>query len=446
MNKEEYLRILEEQIRCKAARAQITAEIRDHIEEQEAFYLGEGLAKEEAEAEAVREMGDPVEAGAALDLVHRPRMAWGWILLIAALYGAGFMILNLLQQRFSEVVFVAGDDLQWLLIGLLVMTLVCYVDYSQIGRWAKELTVAGFAVICGGMYLFGEQVNGSMQWIALPILPFTLNVRLLCFLFVPLYAAVVYHYRSKGYPAVGKCILWMLPSLFIAVRIPSLITAVMLFFVYLLILSFAAFQGWFGVSAAKTLATLWGGTALLAAAGVVKLFLSGPTYQSARVRALLHIGEEGYQTRMLRGILEGCRFIGSGEGEKAVKAADGLMAGIDYGLVYIMACYGILAAILVIGFLVCLFLYFMGMSVRQRNRLGSIMGFGCTAAFFIQILFYVLVNTGAVPLGTIYCPFLTYGGTGVLVTNVLLGILLNIYRYQDIPLNVETKTFKIMLE
>ncbi len=75
MKKEEYLRILTDQIRCKAARTQITEEVRDHIEEQEAFYLSEGLGREEAEAEAVREMGDPVEAGTALDLIHRPRMA-----------------------------------------------------------------------------------------------------------------------------------------------------------------------------------------------------------------------------------------------------------------------------------------------------------------------------------------------------------------------------------
>ena len=116
MKKEEYLKILTDQIRCKAARAQITEEVQGHIEEQEALFLSEGLEREEAEAEAVREMGDPVEAGTALDLIHRPRMAWGWILLIAALYAAGYAILNLLQQNFSEVQFVAGDYIKWLLM------------------------------------------------------------------------------------------------------------------------------------------------------------------------------------------------------------------------------------------------------------------------------------------------------------------------------------------
>lgn len=442
MKKEEYLRILAEQIRCKQARDEVLEEIRSHIEDQEGVYISEGLTREEAEEEAVREMGDPVEAGAALDLIHRPRMAWGWMALIGVLYGAGYVLLSLLQTNFSEENFITGDYVKWMLIGLAVMIGVCYVDYSRIGRWAREIMAVAFIVMFGGMYIFGEQVNGLQQWMRLPILSVSLNVRLLCLLFVPLYAAVVYHYHGQGYLAVGKCFLWMLPALYIALRIPSAMTVLMLFFIFLLTLSFAVFQGWFKVSIGKMLFSLWGGAILLAAAGYLKLFLVGPEYQLMRVRNILHLGngEEMYQIRLLRGVLDGSRWIGSGEGEKAAKAVDGLMTGMDYGLMYIIVCYGILAAILVIVILAAVFIGFMRISVGQRNRLGSIIGFGCTAAFLVQLLLYVMMNTGLLPVGSVYCPFLTYGGTGVLVTNTLIGLLLSIYRYQDVPLRYREKS------
>lgn len=437
IKKEEYLRILTEQIRCKQARAQVMQEIKSHIEEQEEFYLGEGLDKEAAEEEAVRQMGDPVEAGAALDLIHRPRMAWGWIALITFLYAAGYVLMNLLQNNFSEENFITRDYIRWLPVGLAVMVGICYADYSRIGRWAREITIAAFVVLIGGMNLFGVEVNGSLQWMSLPILPIALNVKLLCFLFVPLYGAIVYRYRGQRYLAVGKCFLWMLPALCIALRVPSVVTALMLYFTFLLILTFAVMKGWFQSSKGKTLAAVWGGTMLLAGIGYLKLFLSGPSYQYMRVRLLLNPGSEeaGYQIRLLRGILAGCRWIGGGEGQNAAKSIEGIMTGMDYSLLYIIACYGILAAVLVIGLLVGVFVYFMGMSVGQNNHLGSIMGFGCTAVLIVQIVFYVLVNTGVLPLGAVYCPFLTSGGTGVLVTNTLIGILLSIYRYQDIPLD-----------
>lgn len=77
MRREEYLYTLTEQIRCKMARGTIEQEINDHIEDQKAEFLSEGMSQTEAEEAAVREMGDPVEVGLEMDRIHRPTMAWG---------------------------------------------------------------------------------------------------------------------------------------------------------------------------------------------------------------------------------------------------------------------------------------------------------------------------------------------------------------------------------
>ncbi len=79
MRREEYLYTLTEQIRCKMARGTIEQEINDHIEDQKAEFLSEGMSQTEAEEAAVREMGDPVEVGLEMDRIHRPTMAWGMI-------------------------------------------------------------------------------------------------------------------------------------------------------------------------------------------------------------------------------------------------------------------------------------------------------------------------------------------------------------------------------
>ena len=79
MNTDEYINTLTEQIRCKKARHAVAEEIRAHIEDQKQEYLCEGADEAEAEEMAVKEMGDPIEAGVALDTIHRPKMAWGMI-------------------------------------------------------------------------------------------------------------------------------------------------------------------------------------------------------------------------------------------------------------------------------------------------------------------------------------------------------------------------------
>ena len=72
MRKEEYLRIVTEQMRCKRAIEAVRKEIQDHIEDQADAFIAEGMKREEAEEAAVREMGDPVETGNGLDRIHRP--------------------------------------------------------------------------------------------------------------------------------------------------------------------------------------------------------------------------------------------------------------------------------------------------------------------------------------------------------------------------------------
>lgn len=46
------------------------------MEDQIRDNLSCGMDRKTAEQEAVRDMGDPVEAGIMLDKVHRPGIAW----------------------------------------------------------------------------------------------------------------------------------------------------------------------------------------------------------------------------------------------------------------------------------------------------------------------------------------------------------------------------------
>ena len=63
---DEYLKLLLEQIRCTKARPYIKQELQDHMEDQIAENMKAGMDHEQAEKEAVRDMGDPVETESPL--------------------------------------------------------------------------------------------------------------------------------------------------------------------------------------------------------------------------------------------------------------------------------------------------------------------------------------------------------------------------------------------
>ena len=119
MRSEEYLTILTDQIRCRMAREDVRKELLCHIEDQKAAFLSEGMEAAEAEEAAVREMGDPVETGNELDRIHRPKMAWGMIALIAVLSIVGYLAQCLLQEKWIAAGG-TGMVMTYIMLGLLL--------------------------------------------------------------------------------------------------------------------------------------------------------------------------------------------------------------------------------------------------------------------------------------------------------------------------------------
>ena len=98
-----------------------------------------------------------------------------------------------------------------------------------------------------------------------------------------------------------------------------------------------------------------------------------------------------------------------------------------------VAAYGILAGVLLVLCLVVLVLRFAKISLNQKNQLGMMMGFGCVMVLAIQFLLSLLANIGVSGFGQgAWCLFFGYGRSGQMVSAVLMGILLSIYRHQNV--------------
>lgn len=84
------------------------------------------------------------------------------------------------------------------------------------------------------------------------------------------------------------------------------------------------------------------------------------------------------------------------------------------------------------GVLVVLFLYVLilwsGMSIAQNTHdlFGSYLAIGITAALGLQVCINIGVSLGLVPTKGLPLPFLSYGGTSLVVSMASIGILMNI--------------------
>lgn len=81
MKKQEFLNIVRKQIRYVFVRDAIEEELKQHLNDSMEALIEEGLTWQEAEEEAVRQMGDPVEVGMLLNKEHKPLL--GYLLVVS---------------------------------------------------------------------------------------------------------------------------------------------------------------------------------------------------------------------------------------------------------------------------------------------------------------------------------------------------------------------------
>jgi cell division protein FtsW len=65
-------------------------------------------------------------------------------------------------------------------------------------------------------------------------------------------------------------------------------------------------------------------------------------------------------------------------------------------------------------------------ALSTRNRFGSMLAFGIASLIGIQAIINIGVVTGSLPTKGLTLPFLSFGGTSILISMISVGILLNI--------------------
>lgn len=433
MEKQEYLSLLTEQIRSKKARPMIADEIEKHIEDQAEAYEAGGLPHSKAVSESIRQMGDPIEAGVALDRIHRPKTEWSMILIVLALTVFGIIIQAILF-KYSDNGGVNRDNLSktlfYNLLGAGIMAVVYFMDYSILG---KHPVASLFA------YLIGSSII-----IMYPHRPSPAAYYSLMALFIPFFAAIVYHFKSKGFKGFLGCIFLFLLYIWIACRFLFGITALIETTICALIIVTAAIlKGGFGGRKAVKLSFLWAAPIVIPGGIILDALLFNgkygwlAMYQVDRIKAFLsYLLPDSTGANNFVGYIFNPRALASQYtllGSASVPTDIGLAALYnDYVVVGMFSYFGILLSVTVIGVLFLLFIKSFHISMQQRNLLGYLVGLGCSTSFLTKAVLYLASNFGYNLFVSPAMPFLSFGLCNTLTNFAMMGLLLSIYRNTEL--------------
>ena len=422
---EQFLDTAMDQVRWKRAKAPLRRELETHLLDQQDACLEQGMAPEEAQAEAVRQMGDPVVVGQELDRVHRPQPQWGLLGLTLLLALTGGILRVGLTAAMPDAIQVSQTVLA-LLLGCGCLLGAYFLDYTFLGRYAR--IVYWGAVVLGGLSLiFSPNYNNASYY-----------TRYVVLLYPVAYAALVYALRGKGWKGLALAILGGVPLAVIAMLAPYLLGLVILLVTGALLLLCAAYRDWFGVGRySATLALVL----FLLLCGALFLRWGLPHFQT-RIALLLHPEADalgaGYMATAIQSALAGAQWLGEGTiggffGDSTTpywmlvpeSGRDALLTTLIHRLGWMpflalmLTVAGTLAWVLV----KCL---------RQKNELGRLISLAVVLTLGLQAVSSLLLNLGY--------PF-TSGTFPLLVGNLhsildmgLLGLALSVFRQEKMPL------------
>ena len=87
---------------------------------------------------------------------------------------------------------------------------------------------------------------------------------------------------------------------------------------------------------------------------------------------------------------------------------------------------GLIAAVMVVLLYLVLFALGLTIAFRARDDFGRLIAFGITLMISLQALINFAVVTGCVPTKGLALPFISYGGSSLLISGAMIGMLVNI--------------------
>ncbi|HLZ71189.1 MAG TPA: FtsW/RodA/SpoVE family cell cycle protein [Dehalococcoidia bacterium] len=346
---------------------------------------------------------------------------------VALLAGVGLVFAVRLNPASASL---AAKQLVWLALGLLLMlaTVRAMEQYAVLRRYQYLAAFGGLALMAVTA-LIGKEVNGSRLWLGFGGFYFQVTeaMKLLLVIFL------------AGYLADRRYVLAAVSTRWRAFRVPTLPYLVPLVVIWGFTLALMAWQHDLGAMLLLLCVTLLllyvaSGRRAFVVAGLVivllNLWLAYHAFGYVHTRVdlwlhpLTHVHDSGYQLAQSIYAFANGGVLGTGLGrgqplDIPVVQTDFIFAAIGEEL-------GSAGALAIIALYLVLAFRGLRIGTRQPADFGMLLAVGATAILAIQAMVIAAGDLALIPITGITLPFVSYGGSSIVVNFVLLGMLLRL--------------------
>ena len=439
MQIKEFLNSVCEQIKYKPIREDISAELKNHIEETKEAYIENGMSSEEAEEKAVFQMGDAIEIGKNLNRIHKPKLDKTLLILTIIPLIFGLLVayirndstaINLTENSFLKFIVI-------LIIGLGLGIGIYFINYKKILKYSN-LFFCFATVLMLICFWTGNTINGKAYYLNLGILNFSVPT-----VVMPIYVISFIGFLEKMYEenkfsleVNGLKINLNLIKIYVATGISlavmmeaSLVNFTILTITYLILFSVKLLQK----KKFIMLIVTWIILLIILFSCILLYFYAGGFISNRVIGSFLP--ETDPQGSGWLGINQNKIINTAKPFGKAENMSDALKLfeeGTNYAFISILANYGWVVALFMVTAVILLNIKLIINSLKIKDFYGKMLIIGFSSMFIIQSLFNILMNLNIGLKVNINLPLVSYGGTELIVNIAIISLILAIYRRKDI--------------
>ena len=303
------------------------------------------------------------------------------------------------------------------LIGLGAMLFVSIIPYKKFDKYSVPIAwiIIGL-LVC--VEAFGTTVNGATRWLSIGSFQFQPSEIAKFGVVALLASAFSKNINIFDWKIIKKYFIPILIMLFLILKQPNL-SMVMILSISSLFMYFAA------GGSLKIIAFIVSMGAML-----ITVLIQG--YQKERIEMWLHPEKDpfgaGYNIIQAMMAFVAGGFLGEGYGNSRQKLGWLPEGHTDFIFAVFAEEFGFLGCLLIIGLFLAFLQRGLIISSRCEDVFGKLLASGITVSITIQAFINMGVASSMLPATGVPLPFVSYGGTSLVITMCMIGVLLNISR------------------
>ena len=315
---------------------------------------------------------------------------------------------------------VAVRQLAWFGVGMVALVVVASLDYRRLVRMAPLLYLVGLGALVA-VFLIGRTVSGARRWLFVgPLSLQPSEVFKICFILM-----MAWLLTSRWAQPINKTTLALAASLaavpvVLILKQPDLGTALLLCPVLIALL----------IAAGMPLRFL-GGLVLSGLAAAPLAWFVLKDYQRERILVFLDPVRDPLGSAY--NVIQAKIAIGSGQllGKGVAGATQSRLAFLperhtDFIFAVFAETWGFVGCLVLLTCYAFVLLRGFDIAASTREPVGRLVALGVTAMVATQVLVNLGMVTGLLPVVGIPLPFMSYGGSSMLVSMMALGLLLSV--------------------